>query len=204
MGVRYLQRWHRTFLRVPHGIALVIVGPAARSDEVVAFLLGITDQAAHTAALLRDRRVILELAGSGSLSLLARPRLAARFVRTRGRPWLRKLLRHQLPSRGSAAQPAAAVAVLAAVAVETSARGRGLGAHLVRRFLAEARNSGAGVAELVTVAPADGGAAAGFYERLGWRAVGDLCTRDGTTVRTYVYILREQSQLQPRGEEATE
>lgn len=81
------------------------------------------------------------------------------------------------------------MAVLAAVAVESGARGRGLGAALVRQFLAEVRDGGAEVAELVTVVPGEGGAAVGFYERLGWCATGDRRTRDGTTVRTYTYPL---------------
>jgi len=204
MGVRFLRRWHRTFLRPPHGIALVAVDQTVQGDQVVAFLLGTTDQAAHTEALLRDRRLLLELAASGSLALLRRPRLATRFVRTRGRPWLRKLLRRRAvdahPSEAPAGGP---VAVLAAVAVEPGARGRGLGAALVHRFLDEAHARDAAVAELVTVVPAEGGASTRFYERLGWRARGDRRSRDGTTVRTYAYPLRNWPQLPP-GDQVTE
>ena len=197
MGVRFLRRWHRTFLRPPYGIALVAVDHAVQG-EVVAFLLGTTDQAAHTEALLRDRRVLLELAGSGALALLRRPRPATRFVRTRGRPWLRRLVER----RGAVAHPPEAqernpVAVLAAVAVEPGARGRGLGAALVRRFLAEARAQDAAVAELVTVVPAEDAAGGGFYEALGWCARGDRRSRDGATVRTYAYPLRSCTRPPP-------
>ncbi|NEK93365.1 GNAT family N-acetyltransferase [Modestobacter muralis] len=194
MGERFLRCWHRTFLRLPHGIALVAVDAGAGAGQVVGFLLGTTDQATHTDALLRDRRALMDLGASGLLALLRRPRLAARFARTRGRPWLRKLLQR----RGSAVQPPEAhsvgpVAVLAAVAVQDSARGHGLGAALVHHFLAAAQAGGADVAELVTVVPHEGGTSAGFYECLGWCATGDRSTRDGTTVRTYAYPLRRPS-----------
>lgn len=190
-GERFLRRWHRTFLLSPYGIALVAVDRGGGGDQVVGFLLGTTDQAAQTDALLRDRRALFELSAAGLLALLRRPRLAARFARTRGRPWLHKLLqRRRVPAGPSDVPSAKPVAVLAAVAVEGGARGRGLGAALVRQFLAQARDRGADVAELVTVIPAEGGAGAGFYERLGWCPTGDRRTRDGTTVRTYVYPLR--------------
>lgn len=197
MGARYLRRWHRTYLRLPAGLALVVVDPASEGEAdggVVAFLLGTTDQEGHSAALLADRRLLVELSVSGLFALLRRPRVAVHFLRTRGRPWLRKLARTRGAPSGSAVRTGDKVAVLAAVAVDTGARGRGLGAHLVRHFVAEARNSGADVAELVTVAPADGGATSGFYERLGWRAAGDRRTRDGTTVRTFALPLRDHAQ----------
>lgn len=190
MGERFLRRWHRTFLRPPYGIALVAVDRQARGEQVVGFLLGSTDQAAQTDALLRNRRTLLALGAAGLLALLRRPRLAARFVRTRGRPWLHKLMRRRTATASTpGTRPPRPVAVLAAVAVESGARGRGLGAALVRQFLAEVRASGAEVAELVTVVPGEGGAGVGFYERLGWCATGERHTRDGTTVRTYVYRL---------------
>lgn len=200
MGERFLRRWHRTFLHPPHGIALVAVDRQARGEQVVGFLLGTTDQAAQTDALLRNRRTLLALGVAGLVALLRRPRLAARFLRTRGRPWLRKLRQRRRATAGTpGARPARPVAVLAAVAVESGARGRGLGAALVRHFVAEARASGAEVAELVTVVPGEGGAGAGFYERLGWSATGDRRTRDGTTVRTYVYPLDRPAPSRVRG-----
>ena len=190
MGERFLRRWHRTLLRLPYGVALVVTDSEARGGEVVAFLFGTTDQAGQIRALLRNRRILVELIVCGGLALVRRPRLAAHFARTRGRPWLRKLLGRRGDAVG---QPGdsnrATVAVLAAVAVEPDARGRGLGVALVREFLAQAQDRGAEVAELVTVVPAEGGAGAPFYERLGWRRTGDRRTRDGTTVRTYIYPL---------------
>lgn len=203
MGERFLRRWHRTFLRLPYGIALVAVDRQARGDQVVGFLLGTTDQAAQTNALLSDRRALVELSASGLLALLRRPRLAARFARTRGRPWLHKLVQRRATTGFTpGARSVKPVAVLAAVAVESDARGRGLGAALVRRFLAEARAGGVDVAELVTVVPAEGGAGAEFYERLGWCATGDRRTRDGTTVRTYAYSLRKPARPWARDDES--
>ena len=202
MGERFLRRWHRTFLRVPYGIALVAADSEAGEGQALGFLLGTTDQAGHTDALLRDRRVLLKLMASGVLALIRRPTLAARFLRTRGRPWMRKLWRrHGAAARQPGDRPRAAVAVLAAVAVEPGARGRGVGAALVRRFLAEARAGGADLAELVTVVPAEDGAGATFYERLGWLPTGDRRTRDGTNVRTYVYALASPGQPPVHGQE---
>lgn len=194
MGTRFLRQWHRTFLREPHGTALVVVDSRTSTGEVVGFLLGTTDQKAHAAALMDDDRLLLGLALSGTIALLRRPRLAGRFVRTRSRPWARKLLRRQSSATtGSAGRSDGRVAVLAAVAVESGRHGEGLGTHLVRHFLVGARDAGADLAELTTAASSDGGAAAAFYERLGWRAGEDRQTRDGTTVRTYFYLLRDPS-----------
>lgn len=190
MGARFVRRWHRTFLRGAYGRALVVVDPAAPGSGVVGFLLGTIDQAAHTDAMLADRRSLLELASAGALAMLRRPRLAVQFIRTRGRAWARRLLRRRA---SSPARPGVdrlpSVAVLSAIAVQPDVRGHGIGAHLVEHFLSEAQAGPAAVAELVTDAGPDGVAA--FYERLGWRAVGDRVTRDGTTVRTFRYALRD-------------
>lgn len=189
MGPRFLRRWHRTFLRIAHGIAFVVVDPA-RDQKVVGFLLGSTDQAAHMDALLRDRRSIIELVAAGSVALLVRPHLAVKFLRTRGRAWLRRVVgqRMSVPSGVRVNRPPS-VAVLSAIAVEPHLRGQGVGAHLVRHFIAEARASGSAVAELVTEAGSAG--AGGLYERLGWRAAGERVTRDGTMVCTYGYVLTD-------------
>lgn len=189
LGARFVHRWHRSFLRMPHSVGLVVVDPSAPGEQVVGFLLGSTDQAAHTEAVLTDRRVLLRLAWAGFFALLRRPRLAVRFVRTRGSSWLVKLLRRGRPQPAPAVtgRPAP-VAVLAAIAVEPNVRGHGIGAHLVRRFLVEARAAGADVAELVTEA---GRGATTFYERLGWRPAGERVTRDGATVCTYHCVLSD-------------
>lgn len=193
MGTRFLRRWHQTFLCPPHGVAFVVTHPSAPGQGVVGFLLGSTDQAAHTAGVLANRRVLAGLIARGTLAFVRRPRIAVRFVRTRGRAWLARLLRRPRPepAQHGAARPRS-VAVLAAISVEPSARGHGLGAHLVRQFLATAWDRGADAAELVTATRPDG--AGRFYQRLGWRPAGERVTRDGTTVCTYLYPLRSSGE----------
>lgn len=201
MGARFVRRWHRTFLDGSYGVTLVVVDPAAPGSGVVGLLLGTTDQAAHTDALLADRRSLIELAWAGALAMLHRPRLAVHFIRTRGRVWAGRLLRRRAssPAHPGADRPPS-VAVLSAIAVEPGLRGHGIGAHLVEHFLDEAQAGRAAVAELVTGAGSDGAGA--FYERLGWRAVGDRVTRDGTTVRTFRYALRYEP-AEPVADEGT-
>lgn len=193
LGARFVRRWHRTYLSVPHSVALVVVDPAAREHGVVGFLLGSTDQAAQTAALLGNRRLLLGLAVAGTLALLRRPRLAVQFLRTRAGNWLRRLLRRPAPDPEGPGSAPVTVAVLAAIAVEPGARRHGLGAHLVGHFLQLARRGPADVAELVT--EADGGPT--FYERLGWEPRGERVTRDGMTVHTYAYQLADAPTASP-------
>lgn len=188
LGQRFLERWHRAYHRLPYSVVLVAVDPTARGRGVVGFLLGTTDQASHTAALLANRRLLAGLALTGALALLRRPRLAVRFLRTRAGAWARRLFRRSRPGpRSVGPDHHVPVAVLAAIAVHPRARRHDVGARLVSHFLDQAEAGPAGVAELVTRDGPDG--AATFYERLGWRPRGQRVTRDGTTVRTYVHPL---------------
>jgi ribosomal protein S18 acetylase RimI-like enzyme len=189
LGTGFVRRWHRTFLDSPHGVGYVVIDPQAPENGIVGFLMGTTDHAAHTAALLADRRTLATLALTGAAALLCRPRIAWHFARSRARPWARKLLQLRATqprqSNGSAEQ----LAVLSAVAVDPDRRGRGIGARLVAQFLEDARLRGATAAELVTTTGSL--SAAGFYDRLGWQPGPDRRTRDGDTVRTYRLALRD-------------
>ncbi len=200
LGPRFMRRWQQTYLDSPHAVAFVVEDPSAEDPSaadpsapgrgIVGFLLGTTDQAAYTRALLADRRSVAALVCAGGLALLGRPRLAVHFARTRARSWWR----HFRAARGGSAVPAARpaqgqpqVAVLSAVAVDPRLRGRGVGVRLVSHFLHQSQLGGAGTAELVTSTEPEG--AAVFYERLGWSAVGDYRTPDGNALRIYRYTV---------------
>lgn len=185
LGPRFMRRWHRTYLDSPHGVALVVVCRCDAGGHVYGFLFGSIDESTHMRAVLTDRRCLLPLAAIAGVSLLRDPPLAARFVRTRARPWTRRLLGTLTPrpAAPAAATDSAPVAVLAAVAVDPSLRGTGVGARLVERFLNHAHAGGSATAELVTDASADG--AGVFYERLGWAPGREYRTRDGDRVRSY-------------------
>jgi GNAT superfamily N-acetyltransferase len=184
LGERFVRQWHRTYLDSPFGVALVACDAADPAGGLAAILLGSTDHAGYMNSLLKNRRAVVRLAVAGAGGLLRRPRLTGRFLRTRARRWLPRVLLGRDPSwsqrsRGSGGP----VALLDAVAVRPQLRGRGVATDLVNRFLVEAGLRGARLAELVTYTGSDG--AAGFYDLLGWTPVGDYVNWDGSTVRIY-------------------
>lgn len=187
LGRRFVRRWHGSHLDSEHGILVV----ARDGGTTVGFLLGTTDRRANVEWIMtRHRR---ELLISGSLAMLARPWLIASFIRSRGRRYARRILRpggspKGTPSRaGDAIQAGAAppeqIAVLEAVVVDYSSRGKGIGTALVNAFVAQVAAAGVDRVELVTKADARG--AARFYERSGWQRVGGHVDRDGDEVFTY-------------------
>lgn len=187
LGPRFMRRWHRTFIDSPHGVALVAVCRCDARGHVCAFLFGSIDESAHMRAVLADRRCLLALAATAAVSLLRHPPLAVRFVRTRARPWTRRLLgtltaQAAAPRAGADSAP---VAVLAAIAVHPSLRGSGVGARLVELFLTHAYEGGSATAELFASASSHGAGA--FYERLGWSPGREHRTRDGEMARSYRY-----------------
>ncbi|WP_422772313.1 GNAT family N-acetyltransferase [Plantactinospora sp. WMMC1484] len=191
LGARFVRRWQRTFLDSRYGVGYVVVDTTASADGIVGFLLGTTDQAAHMAALLTNRRAVAALALAGVGALMRRPRVATRLMRSRAWPWLRQLRRRR-PAGASArpSNPAARVAVMIALAVHPEWRGCGVGEALVARFVEDARLAGAGTAELVT--PTGPAGAASFYERLGWEAGPHRRTRDGDGLRAYRLSLHDK------------
>jgi GNAT superfamily N-acetyltransferase len=157
LGHRFLRAYLATFVASPHAVALLV----SAHDAPVGMVVGILRPAAHARWVLRRRG--LRLALLGGIALATRPRLAARFARTRissyRRAWGR---RRASPTRGLTGQPA----VLSHVAVAPGADGAGLGSLLVRGFVDQARDGGCSSVVLATLAGEDG--AAGFYRRLGW------------------------------------
>ncbi|WP_158564220.1 GNAT family N-acetyltransferase [Jiangella anatolica] len=183
LGDGFVRRWHRAHLTSPYGVALV----ATSGGDVVGFALGSTDRPANVGWILAHHRRELLLAGLRAL--LARPVLAAGFVRTRGPRYARRLLgRGAAPARvaGKGDVPEAgfgSIAVLEAIVVAPDRQGRSIGATLAEAFLFDVAAAGVDRVELVTKAGAAG--AAGFYERAGWHRVGAHVDRDGDEVITY-------------------
>ncbi|WP_264670476.1 GNAT family N-acetyltransferase [Arthrobacter sp. VKM Ac-2550] len=194
LGEKFVRRWHATYLNAPHGTALMaeLVAPDG-NRQPVGFLVGATDQVRHVDDVLGRHRVRLGTAGAGALAL--RPRLAAHFLRTRARAYLRRLLKRPQQRVPAGAVPPSApasgaptrTAVITAVAVIPEARGSGAGKELVTHFLTQARAKGAVRAELAVIAGT--GSADGFYARLGWSVVEEHLSRDGSLTRTYRYEL---------------
>lgn len=176
LGRGFMARWHRTFLGAGHGVSLVVVDD---DDRVIGFLAGATAQRTHVRTVLAEQKVPLALAGLGALA--TRPGVALHFLRTRARTYLRRLAGVQRVQ--AAAEPAATapdgtdVAVVTALVVDPAARGRGVGARLVERFVDLSAAGPAERAELITL---DGGQGAReFYEGLGWTLAGTRANRDG-------------------------
>ena len=93
MGLRFLSRYHETFVASPGGVAL-----SARHDgEFVGFLLGTVDNAAHYRWVVNERGMVL--ARSGVAALLLRPHVAWSFATTRLGRYLRGLRRLSRPDR---------------------------------------------------------------------------------------------------------
>ncbi|WP_211349425.1 GNAT family N-acetyltransferase [Micromonospora pisi] len=186
LGARFVRRWQRTFLDSRHGVGYVVIDPAVAPGAVVGFLLGTSDQTAHATALTADRRTMASLAGTGCAALCVRPRVAARLLRSRFRPWTRRLLHRPVEPAAARSFTSPQVAVITALAVHPGWRKNGIGERLVAHFLEHVRTAGARWAELQTSVGPLG--AAGFYERLGWRARSQRLTPDGDVLRTYYCI----------------
>jgi GNAT superfamily N-acetyltransferase len=190
LGPPFMTRWHATFLDSAAAVALVAEDP--EGARPVGFLLGAVDQARLVQEVVSEHRMSLAVTGLGGL--LRRPRLLLHFLRTRGVAYARRLLWTPLASRvvrrtaTDLPRPSPhEVAVVSAIAVESTMRGRGVGKALVRTFLERAAAAGAPQAQLTTRAGSDG--AGRFYARLGWQHVDDHVTRDGLVMSTFSYPL---------------
>jgi ribosomal protein S18 acetylase RimI-like enzyme len=180
LGASFLARYHASFLASSRARLLV----AERGGQVVGFLAGTVDNAAHYRRVVQARPVGLLLVGI--LSLLRRPRLAVEFLRTRTGRYGRALLRQIAPAsadpRTTTDAAASPVAVLTHVAVSSQERGSGAGRALVDAFTDEL--AGEGVEEVRLITAVDGGAPR-FYRRLGWRSRGQRRAADGTVVEEF-------------------
>lgn len=208
LGERFVRLWHSTYLTSPAGIALVAQVQRQSGPQILGFLIGTSDEAAHMGHVLRTRR--RELLTAGLLALIRRPRVAVHFVRTRARRYLRRLFgrrwtrttstgpnplrttpattRDRVCRTGGRTPPEPErTAVLAALAVTGPRRASGAGTRLTARYLELARAGGADTARLVTKAGPD--SAAPFYERLGWSRDAERNSTDGVPVIAMSYRL---------------
>lgn len=190
LGPRFLTAYYRTFLDGPLACALVVERGGVRCG----YLAGIVGGAEHRRLVMRYHGSALAL--RGVLGLVARPRLAIFFVRTRATRYARGIVRTrrsgmpQGPSGGPSRDSAEGlrdVAVLSHVVVTQSERCRGLGRVLVEEFLDQARDARCASARLVTSGQEDGAAA--FYAKLGWTRVRPASTGHDRHLLQFEYDL---------------
>lgn len=178
LGSRFLREYYRAFLTGPHAYAYL----AERHGHRVGYLVGIRRPGTHRQHVLREHG--LALAGKALLSMLAHPSLGWFFVRTRARLYASKLLRSRRHTAASGAgSPLADTAVLTHVAVAKHAQSLGIGSMLIKRFEDDA--AAVGCRRIVLVTASGDSGAGGYYERMGWQAKGEHCTRDGVPLMTY-------------------
>jgi GNAT superfamily N-acetyltransferase len=179
LGPRFLRAYHRTFLDSPHAAAFV----AEIAGQPVGILLGTLEPAAHRRWVLQRRGLALVVLAVPAM--LARPIVAARFLRTRSQRYASAWRRHRRSRQTRTAHaptPARTPAVLSHVAVLPGARGTGSGGALVGAFVEAAARQGAHRAVLVTL---EGGPAERFYRQLGWTPGPVVAQRGGHPMRTF-------------------
>jgi GNAT superfamily N-acetyltransferase len=187
LGRRFVARWHRTYQQSPHavGLSVVRIYPHGR-EHVVGFLIGAADRDAFQQELITRHHNALLL--HGALALLLRPRVLRRFLRTRLRPYLRRLRSAARRSDAVGADPATPrertrTADLAAIVIAPSLRRTGVGSALVHEFLRRCAAAGAATAELMTMSGPSG--AGSFYARIGWTLTETYVNRDGLQVQRF-------------------
>lgn len=173
LGQRFLERYLQSFLDSPAAIGLVA---HSRDGAFRGFLVGTLADDRHYAFVIRRRG--RQLLVAATLALLARPHVAARFLRTRARRYIYRIMRMRIKRPPQvAAETTPDVAVLTHVAVSPETRSCGVGTMLVMEFVRQVQASGATVVELVTEAePAGAGV---FYRKLGWSKTGSVRDREG-------------------------
>lgn len=195
LGAEFVRHWHATFLDAPWGFAFIAESQGPDGPVPLGFLFGSSDQLKHVDDVLHRHRTRLGL--QGVLALAARPRPCLGFMRTRGRSYLRRLLKRPATGTASATGPMPAtvprIAVITALVVDPTSRHHGIGGQLVEHFLDVAEEAGAPLAELVT--KTGPGGAGHFYERLGWKPVHEHTTKDGETASTYRIQLARETRL---------
>ncbi|WP_395111476.1 GNAT family N-acetyltransferase [Actinomadura sp. SCN-SB] len=158
LGERFLGHYYRTFVTSPAAVALV-----GECDGAFAgFLVGTVDERVHRRHVANLDRA--RLVRAGALSLSMRPRLTARFVRTRARRYAQGL--EQARQSGMQPRTPTTAGVLHHMAVDGARRRSGVGRMLARGFVALARTQG--TRRLTLEVLEENRAARLFYEGLGW------------------------------------
>lgn len=174
-GTAALRAYYVSFLTSPHAMAYAV----ERDGWVVGYLVGIVRPGEHRRRLLR--RHLPRLGLTLTMGMATNPRLTVALLAARRS-------RRRASRDGAEAGPddttgsESVVAVLSHVAVAPEHRGQGLGGPLVERFEREAFDSGA---TRLCLATAEGSAAAGFYERRGWRLTTRRTTVDDRPISLY-------------------
>ncbi len=176
-GVAFLRTYYRAWLEAPEAIALAAVD---EHGDLLGVLLGAIDPAVHVSGMMRGYGIRL---GARIVShALAHPSVARDLVATRGIRYARGVVRvigARFVSSGPSPPEKAAgplVAEITHLLVEPTRQGSGVGRALVQAAQEEALAGGRG--EMILVTPPDL-AARSFYERLGWRADGEVTSRSG-------------------------
>ena len=193
LGPRFLREYYRSFIASPFASAYV-AGP---SGQVEGLVVGVLQAREHKRWLLRRRAWRLALVGLASL--LARPRMWTLFLRDRlPRYWhaFRDWRSDGPVEDGASGASSPATATLAHIVTRAEVRGRGVGAALMERFVARAREAGVEVVRATTMDGPNG--ASGFYERNGWQR--HLEATDWDNQRIVVFLCRTDSVLDERPE----
>ncbi|MFI0449676.1 GNAT family N-acetyltransferase [Actinomadura sp. 6N118] len=175
LGERFLGHYYRTFVTSPAAVTLV----AEREGVFAGFLVGTVDERVHRRHVARLDRG--RLARAGALSLTLRPRLTAKFVRTRARRYAQGLDRAR--QSGTESRPSKTTGVLHHMAVNDTARRSGVGRMLVDGYATLARTQG--TSRLTLEAREDNPGAQRFYEDLGWTPRDKHAGVDGGEWLTY-------------------
>ncbi len=167
LGPWFLKEYYRCVVDYTQGLLLTESG----EQGYIGFVAGFVDPASFYRKL-RRRRVRLGLAACAGIMACPQRLIAllANYRRAGGAA-------HQAPEPGTAE--------LASLAVRSSAAGRGVGSHLVHRFIVAAGSRGADRVMLTT--DANGNDAVNrFYQGLGFTCIRTFEARRGRLLNEYV------------------
>jgi len=175
LGDGFMTAYLREHLRSPAACSLSAVD--SQTGELVGYLFGTVDDAAHRAYKAANSTSSLLRAGASALR--RRPALWGEFLRVRALWYLRRLARARVAARRPSGSrgPADASAELQYICVIPAVRLRGVGAALHDCFVEHARGAGAATLHLVTEEGNEISRA--FYEHRGWVAESTVTSRDG-------------------------
>lgn len=170
LGVRFLRSYYRMLATSPYALLRVACVGGVRAG----FVVGTTHDARHYRWLTRT--YLWRMLPVAAVSLLWRPLVLLRFVRTRLPRYARgavRLARRPTPAK----VPGRQTATLLHLAVDPASRGSGSGRRLVAEYVAVAADAGAVTIKTSTRSGSEG--ASDFYRKLGWRHTGATTDVDG-------------------------
>lgn len=171
LGPAFKTRYFRQYFRSPGAIGLI--AEARDGSGLMGYLVGTLDEAAHDRFMHRSASPALTAAGT--LALLARPALWRDFFRRRALWYARRFFSGIARTQSTSEQPLRGE--LLYICTTQGNRRRGVGAALLRSYVAAAQR--AHTAALHLVSERDNGDAHEFYAHRGWQVVSESATRDG-------------------------